>query len=82
MATVKISEIAMPEHYLRAKVKTSYINELLTDLALINGVKDWHELVQSKEKKVKLEWPFPPIEVARNEKQVLPPAEKGDNRAM
>lgn len=81
MSTVKISEIAMPEHYLRAKVKTSYINELLTDLALINGVKDWHELIAAKEKKVKVEWPFPPIEVARNEKQVLPPAEKGEKRS-
>lgn len=77
MATVKINQIAMPPHYLREKIKTVYVNELLTDLALINGVEDWHELIPAKGKKIKVEWPFPPIEVARNEKQVLSPTEKG-----
>jgi hypothetical protein len=92
MATVKLKDIAMPPHYLRAKIKASYVGELLTDLCLINGVKDWHELLPKKEKTEKtdkdgkpifktitpkLDWPFPPIEVARNEKLVLPTAEKG-----
>lgn len=91
MATIKIKEIDQPPHYLREKVKASYITELCDDLAAINGVKDWHELQPRKEKTTgitkdgkpiiktvspKIDWPFPPIEVARNEKQVLPPAGK------
>ena len=91
MSKVKLNQIDDPAHYIRASLKNSYISDLLNDLAELNGVKDWHELIRVKEPKAKkddeapkapkqapLKWPFPPIEVARNPKQILPPAKKGE----
>jgi len=62
MATIKISEIVLPEHYIRESIKSKYVQDLLDVVATHNGVTSWSELVGKKT----IQWPFPEIEIGKN----------------
>jgi hypothetical protein len=58
---IKISEITLPEHYVRGATKKSHINDLLSVVAGANGVEEPEKLIGKKD----IKWPFPPIEIGR-----------------
>lgn len=69
MSLIKMSSIMMPEYYVRGKLNSRNINDLMdivikthSSLFKDSDKPDWHELVGKK-----LHWPFhTPIEVAKN----------------
>jgi len=62
MASVKISEITLPEHYVRGQIKSKHVQDLLDVVATHNGVAAWSDLVGKKT----VQWPFPEIEIGKN----------------
>lgn len=75
MASIKVNEITLPEHYVRDQVKSSHVNDLLDVVASANGVKDWKELIGKK-----IDWPFDPIDIGKNLAPKPEPAKKGEKK--
>ncbi len=69
MPGIKISSIAMPEHYVRGKINGKNVSDLMDVVVKTHGhlfkdgkATDWHELISKK-----LTWPFhTPIEIVKN----------------
>ena len=62
MALIKISDITLPEHYVRGTVKSKHVSDLLDVVATHNGVATWADLIGKKT----IQWPFPEIDIGKN----------------
>ena len=66
MASIKITEIAMPEHYVRGKIISKNVTDLMNVVVAANGhlfsekdETDWRKLIGKK-----IKWPFQPCKIA------------------